>query len=54
MHKVKKVWTLQAFLFLQARENQQGAPKNEEEMRLALEAHIKLKVQSLAHQIPSK
>ena len=54
MHKVKKAWTLQAFLFLQAKENQQGAPKNEEEMRHALDSHIKGKIQALAHQIPSK
>ena len=45
LHKVKKVWTLQAFLFLQAKENQAGpAPKNEDEMRQVLDTHIKGKI----------
>lgn len=48
LHKVKKVWTLQAFLFLQAKEQQSGGPRNEEELRQVLEAHIKGKIQALA------
>ena len=54
MHKVKKHWTLLAFMFLQARETQNGAPRTEDEMRVTLDAHVKAKILALGNQLPSK